>query len=100
MRWVCRGTVNVRVHAIFPLIEAFGQREVDLCLSEGATVKDLLSLIAAVWGGKRTRHLFQQGTGALFAGTNITVNGQAVKLLEGADMKLKDGDEVLVQPPG
>jgi molybdopterin converting factor small subunit len=91
--------VNVRVHAIFPLMQASGQREVDLCLSEGSTVKDVLSLIAAVWGGKLTRHLFRQGTGALFAGANITVNGQPVKLLDGADMTLKDGDEVLVQPP-
>ena len=76
-----------------------GKREIELLVTEGSTVEDLIQNMTIRWGEALSSRLFEPGTHKLFSHIQIMVNGRAMGFLNGMDTALHDGDEVLLLPP-
>jgi sulfur-carrier protein len=91
--------MKVTIHTILALKEVVGNREIEMDLPQGATVKSLLARMVEKWGDQLSPHLFQPGSDLLFPYIRILVNGQAIQFLKGVETVLGEGDEVLLLPP-
>ena len=91
--------ISVKVHSIFELKKILGQREVELRISGGGTVRDLLGAMVKTWGEELAGRLFAPGTQRLFSYIRVMVNGRDIGFLNGMDTVLQDGDDVLILPP-
>jgi molybdopterin synthase sulfur carrier subunit len=90
--------VKVTIHTILALKQVIGNRETEIDLPEGTTVKSLLAQMVEIWGDQLSPHLFQPGSDLLFPYIRIMVNGQAIQFLKGVETVLGEGDEVLLLP--
>ena len=63
---------------------------------EGATIKELLANLEAVYPGMRERFYDEEGRLRRFI--NIYVNSEDIRFLSGEDTPLKEGDEVSIVP--
>jgi molybdopterin converting factor small subunit len=90
--------MKITVRTTFELKPVLGARSVDVDLTDGSTLRDLLGRMDEVSEGKLSAHLFQAGTDLLFPYINIMVNGQSTLFLAGMETLLKEGDEVLLLP--
>jgi len=75
-----------------------GQREFELSVPQGSTVKNLLSLMVNRWGGQLSAHLYKPGTDAVLPHIRLMVNGRAIEFLKGMETVLEDGDEFQMLP--
>ncbi len=75
-----------------------GQREFELSVPEGSTVKDLLSLMVKKWGDELSNHLYQPGTDSVLPHIRLMVNGRSIEFLMGPETVLQDGDEFQMLP--
>ena len=75
-----------------------GQREFELSIAEGSTVKDLLSLMTNRWGDRLSTHLYKPGSDSILPHIRLMVNGRSIEFLKGMDTVLQDGDEFLMLP--
>ena len=90
--------LKVKVYTIMELKKIIGQREFEISLPTGSTVKDLLSWMANKWGESLSDHLFKIGTESLFPHLRLMVNGRSIEFLNGMDTVLQDGDEFSILP--
>lgn len=90
--------LKVKVYAIMELKKILGQRELEIFMPTGSTVKDLLSLMVNKWGESLSNHLFKTGTSSLFPHIRLMVNGRSIEFLNGMDTVLQDGDEFSMLP--
>jgi len=90
--------LKVKVYTILELKNILGQREFEIFMPTGSTVKDLLSLMVNKWGENLSNHLFKTGTNALFPHIRLMVNGRSIEFLNGMDTVLQDGDEFSMLP--
>lgn len=90
--------MRVKIYTILTLKEVIGQRELEISLKEGKTVKDLVDWMVETWGEKLSVHLFQPGTDQLLPHIRLMVNGRDIKFLNGMETAFQDGDEFLMLP--
>ena len=90
--------ITVKIHTILTLKKVLGQREIEVQLQEGSSVKDLLSWMTTQWGDDLSPHLFSPGTDQLLPHIRLLVNGQDIHFLNGIDTILRDGDELTILP--
>jgi molybdopterin synthase sulfur carrier subunit len=90
--------IKVKIHTILTLKKVLGQRELEVSIQEGSTVRDLLSWMVEQWGDGLSPHCFSQGSDQLLPHIRLLVNGQDIQFLNGAATILRDGDEVTLLP--
>jgi sulfur-carrier protein len=91
--------IKVRVHTILTLKEIIGQREVEIDLPQGTSLKGLLSHMVGVWGERLSERLFIEGTEELLPRIRVMVNGRDIQFVQGLETVLHDGDVVHLFPP-
>jgi len=74
-----------------------GERSVDLPVSPGATVQELVDVLAARWP-ELSEHLFEEG-GGLSRRVNVFVEGRNIRWLEGLATPLEPDQVVDIFPP-
>jgi sulfur-carrier protein len=87
--------VSVRLHGVLRE-HAGGRSSVDIPLADGATVGELLDVLAERIPAVERR--IRDETGTLRRHVNLFVDAQQVRALGGVDYPLRDGAEVLVLP--
>jgi len=75
-----------------------GQREFELSIPQGSTVRDLLSSMVNKWGDKLSAHLYKQATDSILPHIRLMVNGRSIEFLKGMETVLQDGDEFQMLP--
>jgi molybdopterin synthase sulfur carrier subunit len=93
-----RPTSNVAVVRLYAFLrELAGEREIDVALPDGATVRDVLSRL-----GELRPVLAQRLPGTddtIPPSVNVFVNGRDVRDLDGLDTRVMPDDEVTIVPP-
>lgn len=90
--------IRVKVYTILALKKILGQREFEVSIPPGSTVKDLLSWMVNKWGDNLSPHLFKPGSDSLLPHIRLMVNGRSIEFLNGMDTVLQDGDEFSMLP--
>ncbi len=90
--------IKVKVYTILALKKVLGQREFEVSLAPGSTVKDLISWMIDKWGDQLSSHLFKPGSDTLLSHIRLMVNGRSIEFLKGMETVLQDGDEFLMLP--
>ena len=90
--------IKVKVYTIMELKKILGQREFEISIPTGSTVKDLLSWMINKWGEKLSDQLFKTGTNSLFPHIRLMVNGRSIEFLNGMHTVLQDGDGFSMLP--
>jgi molybdopterin synthase sulfur carrier subunit len=80
------------------LKKILGQREFEVSIPLGSTVKDLLSWMINKWGDKLSAHLYKPGSDSILPHIRLMVNGRSIEFLKGMETVLQDGDEFLMLP--
>jgi molybdopterin synthase sulfur carrier subunit len=91
-------TSKVAVARLYAFLrELAGEREIDVALPDGATVRDVLTRLAEL------RPVIAQrlpGTdGSIPLSVNVFVNGRDIRDLKGLDTPVMPDDEVTILPP-
>jgi len=86
---------TVRLYASFR--ELAGEREIDVALPDGATVRDLLNRLVELRPSLAQRLLDEDGNIPRFV--NVFVNGRDIRDLNGLDTPVMPDDEVTLLPP-
>ena len=71
-------------------------REEELEISEGASLADLLSMLAEKYGESFRKAVYEPGSADVKQSFIITVNGLLLNQLSGVDTRLKHGDHVIL----
>ena len=90
--------VRVKIYTILALKKILGQRELEVSVPEGSTVRDLISWMVNEWGEKLSSHLFHPGSDRLLPHIRLMVNGRLIEFLNGMETVLQDGDEFSMLP--
>ncbi len=90
--------MRVKIYTILALKKVIGQREFEVSLAPGSTVKDLISWMVNKWGDQLSPHLFKPGCDTLLSHIRLMVNGHSIEFLKGMETVLQDGDEFLMLP--
>ncbi|MEB3844638.1 MAG: MoaD/ThiS family protein [Desulfurococcales archaeon] len=85
--------MRVKVRYLQEYYFAVGRFEEDYDLPGNATVRDLLARIPG-----QVRKDLLDSKGNLKPPADILVNGRSIRLLEGLDTRLHDGDLVVISP--
>ncbi len=85
----------VRLYA--SLREVAGERDIEVALPGGATIRDLLNRLAELRPGLSQRLLDEDGNIPRFA--NVFVNGRDIRHLSGLDTPVMPDDEVTILSP-
>jgi molybdopterin synthase sulfur carrier subunit len=80
------------------LKKILGQREFEVSIPQGSTVKDLLSWMINKWGDALSTHLYNPGSDSILPHIRLMVNGRSIEFLNGIETVLQDGDEFLMLP--
>ena len=90
--------IRVKIYTILALKEVLGQRELEISIPEGSTIKDLISWMVETWGDRLSSHLFQPGSDRPLSHIRLMVNGQDIEFLHGMETVLQEGDEFTMLP--
>ncbi len=90
--------IKVKIYTILTLKKILGQREFDVSLPNGSTVKSLMSWMVEKWGDDLAPHLFYPGSDRLLPQIRLLVNGRDIQFLNGVETVLHDGDEFSMLP--
>jgi len=90
--------IRIKVYTILALKKILGQREFEVSIPPGSTVKDLLSWMVNKWGDKLSPNLFKPGSDSILPHIRLMVNGRSIEFLNGMDTVLQDGDEFSMLP--
>ena len=90
--------IKIKVYTIMELKKICGQREFELSIPPGSTVKNLLSLMIEKWGEPLSAQLYKPDTDSVLPHIRLMVNGRSIEFLKGMETVLHDGDEFLMLP--
>jgi molybdopterin synthase sulfur carrier subunit len=90
--------ITIKINTILSLKKVLGQRELELSLPPGSTVKDLIAWMISTWGDKLSPHVQQPGSDSLLPHIRLMINGRSIEFLNGMETVLQDGDEFLMLP--
>ena len=91
--------ITVKVHTILTIKKILGKGEVELSVSEGSTLGELLTTMVNRWGNELAANVFGAESGNILPYIRLMVNGQDIAFLNGIKTVLQNGDEVLILPP-
>jgi len=86
---------TVRLYASFR--ELAGERDIDVALPDGATIRELLGRLAELRPSLAHRLLDEDGNITRFV--NVFVNGRDIRDLSGLATPVMPADEVTILPP-
>jgi len=89
-------TVDVRVRAFATLRDPLGGPEVELAVSDGASVSDALAALEAEYPGL-AGNLLEDGE--IPSTVTVLRNGRRVPATDPESVDLVDGDELVLAPP-
>jgi len=89
---------QVTVSTILQLVRVLGAREMVVELPEGATVADLLRLLARRADEGASRLLFTDPEEGSQPAVSIMINGRSLLFLQGMDTVLRQDDQVVILP--
>ncbi len=95
---IAEDLIKVKIQTILTLKKVLGQRELEVSIREGSTVKDLLLWMIQRWGDALSPHLFYPGSRRLLPQIRLLVNGQDIHFLNGIDTILHEGDQFSLLP--
>ena len=90
--------MRIKVYTILELEEILGQRELEVSIPPGSTVKGLISWMVKNFGDRLSLKLFCSGSDRLLPHIRLMVNGRTIESLKGMETVLQDGDEFLMIP--
>jgi MoaD family protein len=90
--------IRVKIYTILALKEILGQREFEISIPEGSTIRDLIAWMIKTWGDKLSPHLLCRETNCLLPHIRLMVNGRDIGFLNGMETILQDKDEFLMLP--
>lgn len=90
--------MKIKVKVFARLREILRNREVEVEVGEGATIRDLLLTLVKIYGKELEEYLFSEN-GNLREHFVIYVNGVGVDEVGGVERALKEGDVVAILPP-
>lgn len=90
--------LKVKVRAFARLRELLRGREIEVELSDGSTLTDLLSALVETYGKELKEYLFSE-SGDLREHFVIYINGVGVNEAGGVNRALREGDVVAILPP-
>jgi molybdopterin synthase sulfur carrier subunit len=90
--------IKIKVYTIMELKKICGQREFELLVPQGSTVKDLLSWMINKWGSQLSTQLYKPASDSILPHIRLMVNGRSIEFLKGMETVLQDGDEFLMLP--
>ena len=93
-----KAVIKVKIYTILTLKQILGQREFEVSIQEGSTVKTLLSWMIQKWGDRLSPHLFQPESDRVLPHIRLLVNGRDIQFLNGVETVLHDGDEFSILP--
>ena len=91
--------MKVRVRSIALIRSLLGKDQIELLLSEGATVEDALARLVEIGDPKLASYLAEPKEKSAHAPLRIMVNGRDITVLQGRSTVLADGDDMLVLIP-
>jgi molybdopterin synthase sulfur carrier subunit len=87
-------TLNVTVKFVGVLHEVFKKKQTRLKFSQSSTVKEVVERLAETSPMAR-QNVLENETGQIHPAVLILVNGKEISALEGAETRVKDGDDVV-----
>jgi len=89
--------VKVRVRYFTTLRELAEASKERIALKDGATLADLIEIIASKYGEEARNYLYKKGR--IDPSIYILINGENSYTLSGLRTKLKEGDIIAIIPP-
>lgn len=90
--------MKVTIHSILGLREVLGNERVDMNIPEGSTVAELIYLMINTWKDKILPYLLEKEKGRIHPYIRIMINGKQIRTSEITEIKLNEGDEILIIP--
>jgi sulfur-carrier protein len=90
--------IKIKVYTIMELKKICGNREFEMSLPQGSTVRDLLYSMITKWGDQLSTHLYKPGSDSILPHIRLMVNGRSIEFLKGMETVLQDGDEFQMLP--
>ena len=90
--------MKIKVRFFTSLREITGKKEDEVESSKIFTVKELLAHLSKKYGAEFTSYLYDD-KGNVQSYIQVLVNGRGIKVLQGFETKLKEGDTVAIFPP-
>jgi MoaD family protein len=78
--------------------EAVGREFVEISMSEGRTIEDVLKYLCDQFGKPLRSLVFKNGV-SIAGNIIVFVNGRNIVILKGLKTKLKDGDQIILSTP-
>ena len=90
--------MRIKVRFFTSLREITGKKEDEIQSPSIFNVEELLSHLAKKYGREFTEYLYDE-KGKVRTYIQILINGRSIKILQGFETKLKEGDTVAIFPP-
>ena len=90
--------MKIKVKFFTSLREITGKKEDEIQSSSIITVEELLAHLSKKYGREFTEYLYDE-KGKVRTYIQILINGRGIKVLQGFETKLKEGDTVAIFPP-
>ena len=90
---------KVRVRVFANIRDVVGNREVQLEVGKGATIRELLYDMVKRYGDEFERLVIDSEAETLAPSIKVLLNGRNVELLKGLKTVVSDGDIVVIFPP-
>jgi molybdopterin synthase sulfur carrier subunit len=91
--------ILVKVRTILTLKTIMGSGEIELSVSEGSTLGQLITTLVNRFGDELASQLYESNSKSLRSYIRLMVNGRDIAFLKGLETALRHGDEVLILPP-
>lgn len=88
--------LKIRVQYLGFIKNMLNKTEEHFELEEGASLSDLLSKLAGIYGASFRKEVYEPSVNKIKTGFSVTINGIFIGQLGGLDAKLSDGDQVLL----
>jgi len=88
--------MKVRVHYLGYIKNMLRRREEELEFEKNASLSELLSRLAGIYGEPFKREVFEPGLKDVKMGFVVTVNGVLIGQLDGVKTKLNEGDNIIL----
>ena len=90
--------MRIKVGSILNVKEVLGQRELDLLIPRGSTMRELLASMIDTFGEKLSSTIYGFGGQEVLPYIRMMVNGRDIGFLGGLGTVLQEGDAVMILP--